>query len=319
MPATILRRIERLHDAWLKTQQDEESRKKPLVTGDILEFCRKILGWTPFPYQEKLLRDPARFIVARMSRQSGKSTTLAVLALYTALSTADARVMIVAPSLRQARMLIHKIWRVARKVRRVFRNRPLKGRLEFRNGSVVEALPNSPETIRGQTSNLVIIDEFNFIKDDKALYDSVVFTLMTTNGRAIVASTPGSEDSIFYHMCTDKDGAYANVSRHHTSYRDATEPNGPIKSEVLEQVRGQYTGEESRWIREMEAEFANDDDRWIPMSLIMKCVDPNLKPIPDEEIYEEALKTEEGREVLDQLGVKWKLSGSNPGHYELVL
>ncbi len=97
------------------------------------------------------------------------------------------------------------------------------------------------------------------------------------------------------------EGLYANVSRHHTSYRDAIEANGPIKPDVLEQVRGQYTGEESRWIREMEAEFADDDDRWIPMSLIMKCIVPGLKPTPDEVILEDVDQTEEGRKLLAQI------------------
>ncbi len=98
-------------------------------------------------------------------------------------------------------------------------------------------------------TSVVVLADFNFVQDVKALYD----------------------------MCTDKEGAYVNVSRHRTSYRDAIEPNGPIKPDVLEQVRGQYSGDESRWVREMEAEFADDDDRWIPMSLIMKCICPRSK------------------------------------------
>lgn len=199
----------------LRAMEDEESRNKPLVTGDIIEFCKKILDWTPYSYQEKLLRDRSRFVVARMSRQSGKSTTLALLALYTALAIANSRTIIVPPSLRQAQLMIKKVWTLARKIRRLTQGRPLKRRLDFRNGSQIEALPNSPETIRGQTSNLVLIDEFNFVENDKELYDAVIFSLMTTNGRVIVASTPGSEDSIFYHMCTDNEGPYAKVSRHH--------------------------------------------------------------------------------------------------------
>ncbi len=282
MSRVVHGKIDRAYKKCLRIRRDEEFREKALVSCDIVEFCQKVLHWTPYPYQVKLLRDPARFITARMARQTGKSTTLAVLALYTAMATANARVVIVAPSLRQARMMIHKVWRLARKLRGIFGNRPLKTRLDLRNGSVIEALPNSPETIRGQTANLVIIDEFNFVQDDKELYDAVVFTLMTTNGRAIVASTPGSQDSIFYHMCKDTNGPYANVSRHYVNYRDAVEPNGPIKLEVLEQIRAQYEGDEFRWIREMEAEFGEDDDVWLPMSLIMRSVDPNLEPIPDE-------------------------------------
>ncbi len=301
MSSAVRGRIDRAFERLLRTQRDEESRKKPLVTGDIIQFCKKTLHWKPYPYQEKLLLDPARFIAARMARQSGKSTTLAVLALYTALATPNTRVFIVAPSLRQSRLIIHKAWTLARRVHGIFRSRPLKTRLEFRNGSAIEGLPNNAETVRGQTSNLVIIDEFNFVQDDQGLYDAVVFSLMTTNGRAVAASTPGSQDSIFYHMCSDRDGPYANVSRHHVTYHDAIEPNGPIKAEVLEQIRAQYEGDKFRWIREMEAEFADDEDVWLPLSLIQKAIDPELENIPDEYFLEGLDKTEEGRKLLSEL------------------
>lgn len=32
----------------------------------------------------------------------------------------------------------------------------------------------------------------------------------------------------------------------------------------------------------MEAEFAEDEDAWIPMSLIKRCIDPNIELIPEE-------------------------------------
>ncbi len=285
----------------LRNKQDQASRGKPLVTCGIIEFCLKVLHWKPYPYQERLLRDPARFIAARMSRQSGKSTTLSVLALYTALSTPNAKVHIVAPSLRQARLIVQKAWTLARRVPGIFRNKPLKTRLEFRDGSVIQALPNSPETIRGETSDLMILDEFNFVRDDQELYDSVIFTLMTTNGRAIAASTPGTQDSIFFRMCKDNDGPYANVSRHHVTYRDAVEPNGPIKKEVLKQVQAQYGADQFRWIREMEAEFAEDEEVYLSLSLIQRCIDPSLVPLSEEEILAGLDKTEEGRKLLSQL------------------
>jgi phage FluMu gp28-like protein len=293
-------RIDRAFGRMLRTRKDEDARNSPLVTCGIIEFCLRVLRWKPYPYQEKLLLDPAKFIAARMSRQSGKSTTLAVLALYTALSTPNARVYVVAPSLRQARLIVQKAWTLARRVPGIFRNKPLKTRLEFRDGSIIQALPNSPETIRGETSNLVILDEFNYVRDDQGLYDAVVFTLMTTNGRAVAASTPGSRDSIFYHMCTDQEGPYANVSRHHVTCQDATEPNGPIKREVLEQVRIQYGADQNRWIREMEAEFADDEDCYLPMSLILSCVDPELEPIPSE-YFLSGLDPEERRRLESQL------------------
>jgi hypothetical protein len=42
--------------------------------ADPIEFCVQYLGFKSTLYQEKLLQDPAQFIVARWSRQSGRRT-----------------------------------------------------------------------------------------------------------------------------------------------------------------------------------------------------------------------------------------------------
>ena len=37
-----------------------------------------------------------------------------------------------------------------------------------------------------------------------------------------------------------------------------------------------------RWQREIEAEFAEDEDAWFQMDLIKRCIDPDLELIPEE-------------------------------------
>ncbi len=83
---------------------------------------------------------------------------------------------------------------------------------------------------------------------------------------------------MFYAMCTD-DVNFGDVSRHHVSYVDALEPNGPLKLEILEKLRRQFASDPWRWRREMEAEFAVDEDSWFSMALITRCVDQNLEYI----------------------------------------
>lgn len=39
-----------------------------------------------------------------------------------------------------------------------------------------------------------------------------------------------------------------------------------------------------RWQREMMAEFAQDEDSWLNIALITKCVDPDLEYIPEDTI-----------------------------------
>jgi len=106
--------------------------------------------------------------------------------------------------------------------------------------------------------NLVYADEFSYIKDDKELYEAAIFSLATTNGRFLATSTPGSRESLFYAMCTD-DISFGDVSRHHVSYLDALQPNGPLRIEILEKLGRQFSPDPWRWRREMGAGFANDD------------------------------------------------------------
>lgn len=227
------------------------------------------------------MKDPSQFMVARWSRQSGKTHCIAVLLIWSCLRNPGFNVLVLAPSIRQSKIIIQKINMFLRRFPKYVALRPFKTKIEFYNGSRIQAYPNNPETIRGEPRvNLVYIDEFGYVRNDKELYDASIWTLATTNGRFIATSTPGSRDSLFYLMCTD-DANYSNVSRHHVTYLDALEPNGPLKREILEEVKQQLSSDPWRWRREMEAEFADDEDAWLPMALITKCVDEKLEYISE--------------------------------------
>ena len=249
--------------------------------SDPVEFCIQYLGFKPTVYQEKLLRDPAQFIVARWSRQSGKTHCVAVLLLWSCLRNRWFNVLVLAPSVRQSKIIIRKITGFLPRLPKYVALKPFKTKIEFYNGSRIQAFPNSPETIRGEPGvNLLYVDEFSYIKDDKELYEGAIFSMMTTNGRFLATSTPGSRESMFYAMCTDN-VIFGDFSRHHVSYLDALEPNGPLKLEILEKLKRQFAADPWRWRREMEGEFADDADSWLSMALITRCVDQNLEYIPE--------------------------------------
>jgi phage FluMu gp28-like protein len=277
MPGPIKAKIDSYYEKLQRARERHEAESKPLIVGDPVEFCVNDLHFVPYAYQEKFLRDTNQFVLARWSRQSGKSHTIAALCLYLVLSHSYRRVVILAPSLRQSRRMIAKISIFLSKMDRDFlAGRPFKTRLEFLNGSSIEALPNSPETVRGTTADMVLVDEISFVLNDEDLYDAVVYMLGTTNGRFIAASTPGSRDSLFYKMCTD-DRKFGNFSRHHVGWKEALEPNGPLKKQILDAIRAQMVEDPWRWQREMEAEFAVDEDAYFSYGLIERAVDPQLE------------------------------------------
>ena len=291
MSASIRGRIDRRYDEMLLVDERREAKSQPLVTEGIIEFCRNRLNFTPYAYQEKLMLDPAQFVVARWCRQSGKSHTIASMLLHQALSKPENRMVALAPGLRQARKIIgrdtHFTNQLLEQGLEVLEGRPTKTRLEFRNGSTIEALPNNPATIRGETAHMIFVDELNYIQNDEELYEAIIFALNTTNGKFIGTSTPGSTDSLFHKMCTDDD-KFGDVSRHHVTYKEALEPNGPLKLKIVEKLERQNKEDPCRWVREMMADFAEDQDAWFPLSLITRCVSHELEVFDDSKLLSEA-------------------------------
>ena len=168
MSSSVHTKIQREFAEVERELEEDGARGRPLFSGGIIDFCKAWLKLVPTQYQEKILLDTSRFVVARWARQTGKSTTIAALSLYCALHEGAKRVLILAPSLRQSKKLIHRIGSFIPKNRsHILAGRRLKTRLEFVNGSSIEALPNSPETIRGETCDLIILDEAAFVRYDR--------------------------------------------------------------------------------------------------------------------------------------------------------
>jgi phage FluMu gp28-like protein len=107
------------------------------------------------------------------------------------------------------------------------------------------------------------------------MYDAILFTLGSTNGKFICSSTPWSTDSLFHKIFNHKD--YADFAKHHVTWQQAVEPNGPLKQDILQKIRRQFSEDPWRWKREMEAEWSEDETVWLPQSLITKCIDANLE------------------------------------------
>jgi phage FluMu gp28-like protein len=239
--------------------------------GNTAAFFKQVCHLELFWYQLELaeLYKQNQFLAVRWPRQTGKSTFIGGLLLQDAYENPDLNIGFIGPSWRQTKLNL-------RRIAGFCRNLPAgscliqKTRLSFSNGSVIEAFPNNPDTIRGNTFHRLWWDETNFTSDDENLYDAILFTLGTTNGKLVASSTPFSSDSLFWKMCNHK--KYQDYVRHHFSYDRALAPNGPLYPEMIERIRLQFGDDQQRWRREMEAEWSEDEDVWLPQSLIVTCV-----------------------------------------------
>ena len=270
-PNQFLPRWQQLQRSDLQSDEStiEETQK---LSADPADFCRDILGFKPFAYQEEFIKlfVENQFTAARWSRQSGKSFIVAALLLWYATTHPDSAIGIVGPSWRQTKRILSRIGSLSHKLPKGLVFAPQRTQIHFTNGSVIEALPNNPETIRGPTFNVVYADEFNFVANDQELYDAILYTLGTTNGKFVCTSTPWHTDSVFFKMFSHKD--FADYKTSHVTVEQATEPNGPLKPSIIQKIRTQMGDDPIRWRREMEAEWAEDQDVWLTQSLIAGCI-----------------------------------------------
>ena len=211
-----------------------------------------------------------QFTAMRWNRQSGKSWIAAALLLNYALTHLGSYIGIVAPDWRQSKLVIRRIRFFLQKLPNEYCPNPARTVLYFYNGSIIEAFPNNPETIRGPTLNVIFWDEANHTLGDEDLYTAILFTISTTKGKVLISSTPWNTDSVFYKIFNHED--QGDFARSHVTWREAVEPYGPLKKNILEKIRKQLAADPWRWKREMEAEWAEDETVWLPQSLITKCI-----------------------------------------------
>jgi phage FluMu gp28-like protein len=253
------------------TFENESINQIQEIKGKTPLFFANICKLKPYWYQQELanLYKTSQFIAVRWPRQTGKSTTIAALLLQDAYENPNLNIALIGPSWRQTKLNM-------RRIASFCRNLPKqdlivqKTRITFSNGSIIEAFPNSPETIRGATFHRLYWDEANYTANDEDLYDAILFTLGTTNGKLLASSTPFNTDSLFWKMCNHK--SYSDFARHHFSYEKAIDPNGPLNPEMIERIKRQFGDDPARWRREMEADWAEDEDVWLPQSLIVSCI-----------------------------------------------
>lgn len=157
-----------------------------------------ISGMPPDPWQAELLRtDPDRMLLL-CSRQAGKSTTAAALALRVALLVPCSPILILSPTDRQSSELFRKILEGYRALGRPV---PAIGEtlhhLQLANGSRILSLPGTEKTVRCYSGvALLIIDEAARVDD--ALYRAVRPMLAVSKGRLIALSTPFGKRGWFH-------------------------------------------------------------------------------------------------------------------------
>lgn len=161
-------------------------------------------GLRPDPWQAHFLTSPAHQIILNCCRQSGKSTSTAALALWTAATKPNALVLCVAPALRQSQELFRKVTDLYEAVPGLPAMHSLSAlRAEMDNGSRIIVLPDAERTIRGFSAvTLLVVDEAAGVRDE-TYYSlrpmlAVARKLDPAAGRLVILSTPRGQRGFFF-------------------------------------------------------------------------------------------------------------------------
>lgn len=211
--ATLERQIATLRPLVQRLTQ-QRTAPQPLTPLDLADR----IGFTPDPWQRAVLLSTAPQILLNCSRQSGKSTISALLALHTALYQPGSLSLIVCPTLRQSGEMMDKVRQAYHRLGRsidIDADRETALTLRFPSGSRIVALPGKQQNIRAYSAvALLIPDEAAYVPED--LYLAVRPMLAVSGGRLIAPSTPAGQRGWWWEEWHDGGDAWERY--HVTAY-----------------------------------------------------------------------------------------------------
>lgn len=164
---------------------------------DPVQLARGV-GMEPDPWQADTLRSNAPRVLLNCSRQSGKSSTVAIKAVHAAVYEPGALVLLLSPSQRQSGELFKRVLAVYKSL-----GRPVPSESEnalsltLENGSRVVSLPGTEATIRAYSAvRLLLVDEAARVPDETIA--AVRPMLAVSGGQLIMLSTPFGRRGAFW-------------------------------------------------------------------------------------------------------------------------
>jgi len=228
-------------------------------------------GITCDAWQAEVLRARPRRALLNCSRQSGKTTTTALLALHTAVYTPGALVVVVSPSQRQSAEFLRTLKLLHAKIDgapTLVTDSVL--RIELENASRVIALPSTEATVRGLASvALLVVDEAARVPDD--LIAACKPMLAVSNGALVMLSTPAGRRGKFFELFHSDDPEWIRV-------RVPASECPRISAEFLAAEHKELG--EARFQEEYELAFIDSDTAAFPTAIIDALFsDESVRPL----------------------------------------
>lgn len=228
-------------------------------------FVEHYLDEEPFDYQKEFMDTDANRRAAVCGRRVGKSTMASWLALWYAITHANAEILITAKAQRQSMELFNEVkkqirqsdidedqWGITRDTRT---------EINFDNGSRIICLPVGTDgsNIRGYGTDLLIVDEAAFIAD--SIFQEVLSPMLAVgDSEFVLLSTPFGKKGFLYERFNDEDWYTLQVP---------TWANPMIDDDFIEEQKNNLTSIQFR--QEIKGEFVESADSFFSREELMNC------------------------------------------------
>ena len=244
------------------------------LRNDANYFTKHILKIRLHEAQKQIVACNDRFLCIRAARRFGKSYLVSAIAAHAAAIKSNYKIVCISRSQRQSTEMFHTIEKIINQSdMKDSIVRQTQTVLELSNGSTISSLPGgSPDSIRGITNDMVLLDEAAFITSDLV---SVVYpTIISTQGRIILISTPQTSSGEFFRAC-QLESEFTNF---YFTHADAIFADGTplIPQEELDREITRCGGIGSpEYVREYLAEFTTAEGAYFDIDALNDAFNKN--------------------------------------------
>jgi len=274
----LLKKANVPHD-WTKEQIHEYLKCKEDPVYFALNYVKIVSvdeGLIPFrmyDFQKELVNrfHNNRFNIAKLPRQTGKSTVVVSYLLHYALFNDSANIGILANKASTARDLLGRLQTAYENLPKWLQQGVLvwnKGSMELENGSKIMAASTSASAVRGMSFNIIFLDEFAFVPNHIAddFFSSVYPTISSgQKTKVIIISTPYGMNH-FYKLWVDAQNKRNNYIWTEVHWSEVPGRDAKWKEETIKNTS------ERQFTQEFECEFLGSVDTLIAASKLRSLV-----------------------------------------------
>ena len=268
----------------------------------IVSVDKGLIPFEMYDYQEKLIKilHENRFVIGKLPRQTGKTTTVGSYLLHYVLFNQNVNVAILANKQSTAIEILSRIKMAFEYLPKWLQQGVIewnKGSVVLENGARIIASATSSSAIRGGSYNCILLDEFAHIPTSIAeeFFTSVYPTI--TSGQStkmFIISTPNGLNMFYYYWkgAINNQNGYIPFEVHWSQV--PTFPGGPLRGEKWKQEMISRTSEK-QFDQEMECDFLGSSNTLISSDRLHTLVysKPMLRTKDGMSIYQEPIRKNE--------------------------